>query len=92
MERFKVCEKETKTKTFSKEGLAQAQKQDPKEKARNEARDWINSTVDTLTAEVRPPFASSSLVCVTYCRIQASANGTQCCTLILGFGGALEQD
>ena len=52
MERFKVCEKETKTKMFSKEGLAQAQKQDPKEKARNEMRDWINNTVDQLTAEV----------------------------------------
>ena len=52
MERFKVCEKETKTKMFSKEGLAQAQKQDPREKARNEAREWINTTVDNLTAEV----------------------------------------
>ena len=58
MERFKVCEKETKTKMFSKEGLAQAQKQDPKEKARNEMRDWINNTVDQLTAEV---WATTSL-------------------------------
>lgn len=52
MERFKVCEKETKTKMFSKEGLALAQKQDPKEKARNEMRDWINTTVATLTEQV----------------------------------------
>ena len=52
MERFKVCEKETKTKMFSKEGLAQAQKQDPREKAKNEIKDWINTTVDTLTSEV----------------------------------------
>lgn len=52
MERFKICEKETKTKTFSKEGLAQAQKQDPKERAKNEIKDWINATVDTLTSEV----------------------------------------
>ena len=51
MERFKVCEKETKTKMFSKEGLALAQKQDPKEKARNEMRDWINTTVATLTEQ-----------------------------------------
>ena len=53
MERFKVCEKETKTKMFSKEGLALAQKQDPKEKARNEMRDWINTTVATLTEQVK---------------------------------------
>ena len=37
---------------FSKEGLALAQKQDPKEKARNEMRDWINTTVATLTEQV----------------------------------------
>ena len=54
MERFKVCEKEMKTKAFSKEGLGQAAKLDPREKARNEMRDWINETVDKLTAEVRP--------------------------------------
>ena len=60
MERFKVCEKETKTKTFSKEGLAQAQKQDPKERARNDIRDWINTTVDTFTTEV-----AHSSVCPT---------------------------
>ena len=53
MERFKVCEKEMKTKAFSKEGLGQATKLDPREKARNEMRDWINETVDKLTAEVR---------------------------------------
>ena len=52
MERFKVCEKETKTKMFSKEGLALAQKQDPRERARNETRDWINTTVATLTEQV----------------------------------------
>jgi len=53
MERFKVCEKEMKTKAFSKEGLGQATKLDPREKARNDMRDWINETVDKLTAEVR---------------------------------------
>ena len=42
-----------KTKAFSKEGLGQAAKLDPREKARNEMRDWINETVDKLTAEVR---------------------------------------
>ncbi|BDA45543.1 General negative regulator of transcription subunit 3 [Coccomyxa sp. Obi] len=51
MERFKVCEKEMKVKAFSKMGLGQATKLDPKEKARNDMRDWINETVDKLTAE-----------------------------------------
>lgn len=53
MERFKVCEKEMKVKAFSKEGLGQATKLDPKEKAKNEMREWINETVDRLMAEVR---------------------------------------
>mmetsp|Transcript_32597 Transcript_32597/g.92416 ORF Transcript_32597/g.92416 Transcript_32597/m.92416 type:complete len:687 (-) Transcript_32597:89-2149(-) len=52
MERFKVCEKETKTKAFSKEGLGQAAKIDPKDKARYEMRDWLNSTVETLQTQI----------------------------------------
>ena len=51
--RAQVCEKEMKTKAFSKMGLGQATKLDPKEKARNEMRDWINETVSQLGAEVR---------------------------------------
>jgi CCR4-NOT transcription complex subunit 3 len=31
MEQFKICEKETKTKAYSKEGLSQANKLDPRE-------------------------------------------------------------
>jgi CCR4-NOT transcription complex subunit 3 len=53
MERFKVCEKEAKTKAFSKEGLsAAAARQDPKDKAKGEARDWLNATVDSLNEQV----------------------------------------
>ena len=52
MERFKVCEKETKTKAFSKEGLGQQPKADPKEKARCEARDWLNRVVDELNTQL----------------------------------------
>ncbi|KAJ0965377.1 hypothetical protein J5N97_026515 [Dioscorea zingiberensis] len=43
MERFKVCEKETKTKSFSEEGSGQQPKTDPKEKAKSETRDWLNN-------------------------------------------------
>ncbi|KAE8788286.1 putative protein ycf45 [Hordeum vulgare] len=42
MERFKVCEKETKTKAFSKEGLGQQPKTDPGEKAKAQTRYWLN--------------------------------------------------
>ena len=48
-----------KTKAFSKMGLGQATKLDPKEKARNEMRDWINDTVTTLGTEVRGGPASA---------------------------------
>eukprot|EP00268_Persea_americana_P006729 TRINITY_DN1241_c0_g3_i4.p1 TRINITY_DN1241_c0_g3~~TRINITY_DN1241_c0_g3_i4.p1 ORF type:complete len:912 (-),score=220.90 TRINITY_DN1241_c0_g3_i4:1250-3985(-) len=52
MERFKVCEKETKTKAFSKEGLGQQPKTDPKEKAKSETRDWLNNVVSELESQV----------------------------------------
>ncbi|KAG0477113.1 hypothetical protein HPP92_013954 [Vanilla planifolia] len=52
MERFKVCEKETKTKAFSKEGLGQQPKTDPKEKAKAETRDWLNNVVADLENEI----------------------------------------
>jgi hypothetical protein len=52
MERFKLVEKEAKTKTFSKEGLNRANA-DPKERARAEMRDWLTSTVDTLNTQAR---------------------------------------
>ncbi|CAN6282064.1 unnamed protein product [Urochloa humidicola] len=52
MERFKVCEKETKTKAFSKEGLGQQPKTDPKEKAKAETRDWLNNVVSDLESQI----------------------------------------
>ncbi|XP_027359293.1 CCR4-NOT transcription complex subunit 3-like isoform X5 [Abrus precatorius] len=52
MERFKVCEKETKTKAFSKEGLGQQPKTDPREKAKSETRDWLNNVVGELESQI----------------------------------------
>ncbi|XP_019162388.1 PREDICTED: general negative regulator of transcription subunit 3-like isoform X2 [Ipomoea nil] len=52
MERFKICEKETKTKAFSKEGLGQQPKTDPKEKAKSETRDWLNNVVGELENQI----------------------------------------
>ena len=51
MERFKVCEKEFKTKAFSKEGLSQAAKEDPKEKERNRVRSWVRSSLEIISGQ-----------------------------------------
>ncbi len=48
MERFKACEKEAKMKG----GVGGGKTNDPKEKAKEDARDWINNTVDSLTGKV----------------------------------------
>ncbi|XP_068760566.1 CCR4-NOT transcription complex subunit 3-like isoform X2 [Montipora capricornis] len=52
MERFKVVERETKTKAYSKEGLGLAAKIDPVTKEREEARIWITDVLDRLQIEV----------------------------------------
>lgn len=48
MEQFKICEKDTKTKAYSKEGLAREAKLDPKEQLREEKRQWLNDCLDQL--------------------------------------------
>lgn len=50
MERFKVCEKETKTKAFSKEGLAQ-DRTDPNQKAKDNVADWVRESISKLTEQ-----------------------------------------
>lgn len=50
MEKFKVCEKETKTKAFSKEGLAQ-DRTDPKQKAKDNVNDWVREAITRLTEQ-----------------------------------------
>mmetsp|Transcript_8847 Transcript_8847/g.26578 ORF Transcript_8847/g.26578 Transcript_8847/m.26578 type:complete len:641 (+) Transcript_8847:246-2168(+) len=47
MEKFKICEKETKTKAYSKEGLA-LDRTDPKERAKGEVREWIAEAMKRL--------------------------------------------
>jgi len=48
MEQFKICEKETKTKTYSKEGLARAEKLDPAEIAKQKTTEWIGEYIERL--------------------------------------------
>ena len=46
MEAFKYCEKETKTKTYSKEGLMKAEKLTPEDIAKLETTKWISEIIE----------------------------------------------
>ena len=48
MEQFKICEKETKTKTYSKEGLARAERLSPEEQAKEDTCKWVGETIEKL--------------------------------------------
>merc|ERR1712238_473855 len=48
MEQFKVCEKETKTKTYSKEGLARAEKLTPEEQGKLDTCNWVKTIIENL--------------------------------------------
>uniref|UniRef100_A0A669E9M4 CCR4-NOT transcription complex subunit 3 n=1 Tax=Oreochromis niloticus TaxID=8128 RepID=A0A669E9M4_ORENI len=52
MERFKIVERETKTKAYSKEGLGLAQKVDPAQREKEEVGTWLTNTIDTLNMQV----------------------------------------
>ncbi|KAI0220342.1 CCR4-NOT transcription complex subunit 3 [Lamellibrachia satsuma] len=52
MERFKVVERETKTKAYSKEGLGAATKLDPKEKEKEDITSWLSHCIDDLNLQV----------------------------------------
>lgn len=48
MERFKIVERETKTKAYSKEGLGLAQKVDPAQKEKEEVGTWLTVSYSCL--------------------------------------------
>lgn len=52
MEKFKACEKEMKTKAFSKEGLIQSAKLDPKQQEKMETTHWLQGQVEELLLQV----------------------------------------
>jgi CCR4-NOT transcription complex subunit 3 len=52
MERFKACEKEMKTKAFSKEGLSAGHRLDPREALKQETVTFISAQVDELSRQV----------------------------------------
>ncbi|KAJ1547319.1 general negative regulator of transcription subunit 5, partial [Nowakowskiella sp. JEL0078] len=51
MEKFKACEKELKTKAYSKEGLSLPGKIDPQEKEKGELSDWITEKISELNTQ-----------------------------------------
>lgn len=52
MERFKIVERETKTKAYSKEGLGAGQKLDPQEKEKEECNQWIPEAISELKIQI----------------------------------------
>jgi CCR4-NOT transcription complex subunit 3 len=52
MERFKVVERETKTKAYSKEGLGAAQKLDPTTREREELNNWLSASIDSIQIQI----------------------------------------
>ena len=48
MERFKVVERETKTKAYSKEGLGAAQKLDPSQREKENVSCWLQNSISSL--------------------------------------------
>ena len=52
MERFKVVERETKTKAYSKEGLTVGTKLDPAERERYDTTQWLNTMLEKLNIQI----------------------------------------
>lgn len=55
MERFKIVERETKTKAYSKEGLGLAQKVDPAQREKEEVGQWLTVCVSSPTSLLSDP-------------------------------------
>jgi CCR4-NOT transcription complex subunit 3 len=51
MEQFKICEKETKTKTYSKEGLARQNRLDPGEEAKLNTTTWLGEYIERIVEQ-----------------------------------------
>ena len=52
MERFKIVERETKTKAYSKEGLGAAAKMDPHSKEKGDVTNWLAQTIENLNLQL----------------------------------------
>lgn len=63
MERFKIVERETKTKAYSKEGLGLAQKVDPAQKEKEEVGTWLTVSFPGVISGILTSAASSTRLC-----------------------------
>merc|ERR1712087_905525 len=52
MERFKVLERETKTKAYSKDGLGAAAKLDPQTKEKSDTTAWLSTQIESLKIQL----------------------------------------
>ena len=52
MEKFKIVERETKTKAYSKEGLTSGQKLDPAERERADISQWLNTCLEQINIQI----------------------------------------
>lgn len=83
MERFKVVERETKTKAYSKEGLGLAQKVDPAQKEKEEVGQWLTvrrgraglSEPGPQVCGARTPLTAASPPCAEHHRHPEHAGG-----------------
>lgn len=75
MEKFKACEKEMKTKAFSKEGLIQASKLDPKAQEKMETTSWLQTQVEELAVQVEQAEAEIETLQGGQKKKKGSANG-----------------
>lgn len=67
MERFKIVERETKTKAYSKEGLGAAQKLDPAQKEREDISQWLNTSIENLNIQVIGYTMMLTFLCLSWC-------------------------
>lgn len=74
MERFKACEKEMKTKAYSKEGLSAAAKLDPREKEKAELSHFLSSMVEELERQIELAEAESEALQATMKKGRKDAN------------------
>lgn len=63
MERFKIVERETKTKAYSKEGLGLAQKVDPAQKEKEEVGTWLTVSFPAVISGILTSAAWSTRLC-----------------------------
>ena len=64
MERFKACERELKTKAYSKQGLNKKTKQDQTTKEIDDLSNWTVEIVDILTTQIDACEAEQELLLV----------------------------